>query len=164
MVSTLLTLDIRRQCDQVALNACIAKWLRGIRQGHLPGLSWLTGLLDDAVQSAAPEFFVRFAYVSQVAADVVRGASEIGADGFDLDQVVLSEFLRIAIMEWPGRWLALPNSRRFATRLSNWDITEIVLSSPLIAGRYWQGMWRDSIERYTVGANSQKCFVNNLLN
>ena len=155
IATTLLSLDIRGQCDQALLKECVANWLRRMREGHMPGLSWLTGLLDEAVQTARLSLSSDLLMFRKSLLTLLGVLSEIGANGFDLDQIVMCEFLRSTVMEWPGRWLSSPNSRSFATRLSNLDIAETVLSSPLIAGRYWQAMWQDSIERYAVCANSR---------
>jgi ubiquinone biosynthesis protein len=62
---------------------------------------------------------------------------ELGADGFQIDEVVIREFLRHFGQELPKRWFSGPASRAFATRLSNADLAETLLSSPLAIPRFW---------------------------
>jgi ubiquinone biosynthesis protein len=50
IVSTLTGLDVRQRLDQSALAGIVHHWLDRIRQGQLPGFTWLMGLLDEAVQ------------------------------------------------------------------------------------------------------------------
>jgi hypothetical protein len=42
-------------------------------------------------------------------------------------------------VEWPYRWLVLPDNRGFATRLSNADLVGVVMNLPLTATRFWLG-------------------------
>lgn len=154
IVGILLTLDLRGQCDQVSLHKCVAFWLRKIRQAHLPGLSWLTSLLDDAVQTTKLSLSSDLLMFRKSLLTLSGVLGEIGATGFDLDQTILFEFLRSSMCEWPGRWVSHPCSRSFGTRLSNFDIADIVFCSPFVVGRYWQAIWRDCAVWQAVSINS----------
>ncbi len=160
MAATILGLDVRKQCDQIVLATCIDQWLRKIRQGQLPGLSWLVGLLDEAAQSARLSMSADMLMFRKTLLTLSGVMSEIGADDFNLDEVLLCEFLHNSVREWPTRWLATPCSRAFATRLSNLDLTEAVLDSPLAICRYWQAIWLDTMERYADCGNSKNNFMN----
>ncbi len=156
MVAIILELDVRKQCNTTALRACVARWLRKIRHGGLPGLSWLVGFLDEAVQSARlsmPADLLMFRKSLLTLSGVI---SEIGAWSFNLDRLLMYEFLRSYLLEWPIRWFSDPSSRSFATRLSNLDITEVAVSSPMIVGRYWQALWRDGMDLLSAAKVSQR--------
>ena len=146
IISTLLSLDLRGECNEPPLRACVHDWLKKMRNGHLPGLSWLVGLLDDAVQRSRLSMSSELLMFRKSLLTLSGVLSEIGAENFNLDRVLLFEFLRSSMLEWPSRWVSSPNSRDYATRISNLDITETLLSSPLIVGRYWQAALRDLIE------------------
>jgi ubiquinone biosynthesis protein len=122
---------------QPGLEVVIHARLELIRQGQFPGFTWLMGLLEDAVARArlrvgADLLLFRKALhtLDGVLADIHEGDSWI-------DQVLLSEFFGHLAIEWPGRWLAPPNSRAFSTRLSNSDLVQFVLRSPLAVARFW---------------------------
>ena len=68
------------------------------------------------------------AYVKLIRGDVER---------FEIDEVLVREFLCHFTLEWPRRWVSLPHSREFATRLSNWDLTHTMLKLPWTTGRFW---------------------------
>ncbi|WP_168205055.1 AarF/UbiB family protein [Bythopirellula goksoeyrii] len=143
MVATILELDVRRQCDRTALEACVAEWLRKMRRGQLPGLTWLVGMLDEAAQSARLSMSSDMLMFRKSLLTLSGVISEIGADSFNLDQVLFCEFLHNYIREWPSRWLSSFSSRAFPTRLSNLDLTEALLDSPLAISRHWRAMWQD---------------------
>jgi hypothetical protein len=51
--------------------------------------------------------------------------------------MLLIEFMRHLLVEWPQRWFKLPYSRDFATRLSNLDLVRTALSCPATFARFW---------------------------
>jgi len=88
------------------------------------------GLLDDAVHNARLRvgadlllFRKTLHALEGVVADVCHGDSLI-------DETLFGQFISHFAAEWPGRWLAFPTSRAFATRLSNLDIFQLMLSWP----------------------------------
>jgi ubiquinone biosynthesis protein len=145
IVELLAQLDERRSVDRAALQQVAENSLRRIRRGQLPGITWLVALLDDATQTArlrvAPDLLL-FRKSLHTLEGVIN---ELGADGFDLEQSLLVEFVRHFGREWSARWCASPGSRSFATRLSNADLVHTWLSAPLAAARFWQAEWRESI-------------------
>jgi hypothetical protein len=65
---------------------------------------------------------------------------DIGEDEGAIDFALFSVFAQKLIAEWPQRWLAMPDSRAFATRLSNLDLTGLMLQYPLLAARFWSAV------------------------
>src|SRR5262249_17930727 len=63
--------------------------------------------------------------------------ADIGVERSRIDEVLLGEFLGHLAVEWPACWLALPQARTFATRLSNADLAQLMLSLPWTATRFW---------------------------
>lgn len=143
IVALLNQLDERRSVDPIALDGVVEDSLRRIRHGQLPGWTWLVRLLDEATQTArlrvAPDLML-FRKSLHTLEGVI---GELGADGFDLEQTMLTDFLCRLGCEWPHRWYAAPSSRAFSTRLSNIDLVRTILSWPLAAARFWQAEWRD---------------------
>ncbi len=123
--------------DSEALTAVVGKWVRRIRDGQLPGMTWLVGLLDEATQKARLRVVPDLMLFRKSLLTLDGVVAEIGESHGQIDNVLCIEFLRHFAREWPQRWFQLPNSRDFATRLSNLDLTGTLLSCPLTAARFW---------------------------
>ena len=63
--------------------------------------------------------------------------ADIGEGDSRIDEVLVREFLGQLALEWPRRWLAPPDSRAFATRLSNADLSRLALGLPWAVTRFW---------------------------
>ncbi len=139
IASLLLSLAQRGATNPAALHAVIHDWLRRVRRGQLPGLQWMVGLLDEAVQTArlrlAPDLLL-FRKSLHTLEGVV---ADLEVDPARMDIALQSEFLARLAVEWPWRWLAPPCSRQFRTRLSNADLARAVLNLPAAATRFWVG-------------------------
>jgi ubiquinone biosynthesis protein len=146
IVAVLRELSARRQLNQLRLHAVVDKWLRRVRLGQLPGLTWLVGMLDEATQLArlrmGPDMLM-FRKSLHTLEGVVR---DLGAKGAEIEKTLLGEFLLQFRKELPERWFSLPTSRAFATRLSTIDITATILSLPLVV-RFWQAQWLDVLRK-----------------
>jgi ubiquinone biosynthesis protein len=145
IVAVLESLSERQRPHADVLAQVVQKWLARIRAGQLPGLTWLTGMLDEAVRTARLRvatdlllFRKSLLMLEGVLAEVNRGAPEI-------DDVLLADFCHHFITEWPRRWFASFQSREFATRLSNADLTRVLLSWPSTATKLWLGPSLDSL-------------------
>jgi ubiquinone biosynthesis protein len=129
------------------LRAVVDRWLGRVRRGQLPGLTWLIGMLDEATRSSrlrvGPNMMM-FRKSLHTLEGVVR---DLGAEGAEIEKPLLREFVLQFAQEWPERWFSWPTSRAFATRLSNMDITETILSSPLAVARFWQAHWHDVLRK-----------------
>ena len=107
----------------------------------MPGLTWLQGLLDDAVstsQLSLPADLVMFRKVLLTLTGVL---SEIGPQGFDLDSCLMGEFAYNFVCDWPARWWSAPQSRDFAIKLSNLELLETLVRLPLAAFHMWVTPW-----------------------
>jgi len=137
ITEVLAAIGERQSADVAVLRSVVQARLRRLRQGQFPGLAWLLGLLDEAVQAArlrvAPDLLM-----FRKSLHTLEGVSHsLGGSNFQMDEVLCREFLCHFTTEWPRRWLSLPNSREFATRMSNVDLTRVVLSLPWTAARFW---------------------------
>ncbi|MEQ8786877.1 MAG: AarF/UbiB family protein [Pirellulaceae bacterium] len=145
IVAVLEQLAERRRADRELLVEVVANRLRQVRRGRFPGLTWLVGLLDDAVHLAGLRVAADLMLFRKSLHTLEGLVAELGGDEEQIDQVLRGEFLLHFAKEWPLRWLSLPYSRRFATRLSNADLTETVLSLPLANARFWFGHGLDLV-------------------
>jgi ubiquinone biosynthesis protein len=143
IVAILESLSERRQANVTVLRQIADNWLRSVRRGHLPGLSWIIGLLDEAHRLARLRVGPDLMLLRKSLLTLEGVVGELGAAGFQMDEVLLAEFTRQFSREWPERWFSLPTSRSFATRLSNLDLASTILEMPLAAARFWQAEWWD---------------------
>jgi ubiquinone biosynthesis protein len=137
IASTLVDLAEPQRVDLPLLMSIVRGRLKHIRQGELPGLTWLTGLLDETVQKGSLRFDSDLLMLRKTVYALEGVITDIGAESHCVDTVLLSEFVTHLAYEFPYRWLAFPVSREFPTRLSNADLAELMLSFPLTATRYW---------------------------
>jgi ubiquinone biosynthesis protein len=161
IVTTLAGLAERGRVDRPALEAVVHAWLGRVRQGRFPGFTWLMGLLDEAFQAARLRVGSDLLLFRKTLHTLEGVVADIGAADGQVDEVLLAEFLRHLAAEWPLRWLAPPDSRAFATRLSNADLARWMLSLPWAATRFWldqfylplyQEQRSDSIRPVPLGA------------
>jgi ubiquinone biosynthesis protein len=133
IVSALEGLTERQLVDRPALEAVVHAWLERALRGQFPGFTWLMGLLDEAVQTARLRVGSDLLLFRKALHTLEGVLADIGAGENRIDQVLLGKFLLYLAMEWPQRWLTLPSSRAFATRLSTIDLAELTLRLPLTA-------------------------------
>jgi ubiquinone biosynthesis protein len=146
IVTVLTTLADRQQLDDQALEAVVEDWVKRVRHGQFPGLSWLVGLLDDSVRLGGLRFAADMMLFRKSLHTLQGVVADVGDCGGQIDQALSIEFLRNFATEWPQRWLQMPHSRDFATRLSNFDVTRTMLSSPMAVARFWSGNTADILE------------------
>ncbi len=130
-------LSKRQSGDLPALKSIVTKWMGHIRDGHLPGFTWLTGLLDDAVGNAGLRFGADLMLFRKALHMVEGVVTDMGGENGLIDQVLLSEFVLHFCTEWPWRFLRPPDSHAFATRVSNADLAELMWSLPWTAVGFW---------------------------
>jgi ubiquinone biosynthesis protein len=138
LVTALVGLSEWGGIDRPALASVARSWLGRIRQGRFPGFTQMMGLLDEAVQAARLRVGADLLLFRKTLHTLEGVVADIGA-GDRLDTVLLGQFLGHLAAEYPQRWLRLPGSRAFATRLSNADLAEAVLGWPWAVARFWLG-------------------------
>ena len=104
------------------------------------------GLLDEAVQTARLRVGADLLLFRKTLHTLEGVVADIGAEASPIDAVLLGEFLHQLVVEWPQRWLALPHSRAFATRLSNADLAQWVLTLPWAMTQLWLDSFRQPHE------------------
>ncbi|WP_372894853.1 AarF/UbiB family protein [Stieleria sp.] len=132
--------------DETALKAVAEKWVACVRRGRFPGLSWLVAMLDEAVQQAklrVPEDLMLFRKSLLALEGVVM---DVGDRTGLIDRTLNMEFMRHFAVELPQRWFHPPFSHRFATQVSNFDITHALLGAPTALASFLTGHALDAIE------------------
>ncbi len=142
IVRVLSEIAERDYLDQ-KLQSIVKSRLRKLRQGQFPGLFWLVGMLDEAVQDASLRLKPDLMMFRKSLYTLEGVVAEVGARADAFDKVLCVGFFRYLAMEWPYRWFTLPNSREFATHLSNFDITQAILAYPSSVARFWMGQGLD---------------------
>ena len=134
------------QPDEVALRSVADKWVQRVVHGQFPGLSWLVGMLDEAVLNAklrVPDDFMLFRKSLLTLEGVV---TDVGERTGLIDRTLNTEFLRHFAKELPKRWVFPPSSRSFATQLSNFDITHAMLGAPTALASFLTSHAFDALE------------------
>jgi hypothetical protein len=138
IAAALALLSERPEIDAHAVLPVIRASLEHVRKGRLPGLLWLTDLLDNAVQVGV-RFGAEMLLMRKMLHALEGVIADIGADRTCIDSVLLGRFFAKMAGEWPYRWLAWADSREFVTRLSNADLAGVMMGLPLTASRFWLG-------------------------
>jgi ubiquinone biosynthesis protein len=152
LAATVEGLAGQQPVDESALGSVVRAWLRRVRQGQFPGFTWLMGLLDEAVQTARLRVAADLLLFRKSLHTLEGVVADVGAGEGRIDRVLQGEFLRRLAVEWPGRWLARPDSRAFATRLSNADLARLVLGLPWAVTRYWLDQGLDLLDHFQAAA------------
>lgn len=146
MVSELNHLADKGSVDQTKMRSIVQGGLRKIRQGQFPGLTWLVGMLDEVVHEASLRLKVDLMLFRKSLYTLEGVVSEVGASSEAFDRVLSVRFIQHLVMEWPSRWFTMPNSRNYATHLSNFDLTKAILSCPSSITRFWKGQGSDFLD------------------
>jgi ubiquinone biosynthesis protein len=137
VMGALMALDEGERVDRPGLHLVVDASLARVRRGQFPGLTWLIGMLDEAVQIArlrpGPDLLL-FRKALHTLDGVV---TDIAAGPQGIDNALLGELTRLMIVEWPLRWLTPPSSRELPTRLSNADLGWVALNFPWTVARAW---------------------------
>jgi ubiquinone biosynthesis protein len=145
MVATLTELS-EKPADPATLDSVARAWLRRIRQGQIPGFSWMMGMLDDAVLTSGVRFGADLMLFRKTLHTLDGVLADIGAECGSMDFLLMREFFHHLAAELPGRWISPPDWRGFPTRLSNNDIKRMITGIPWAAAQLWVGHWMDILE------------------
>jgi hypothetical protein len=137
IVTALTELAEPRGADLPALRSVVQAALRRIRHGQFPGFSWLLKMLDEAALATRLRFAADLTLLRKALHIIAGVAADIAAGGHGIDRVLVRDFLGHLVGEWPQRWISLPGSRAFPTRVSNADLAELMLGLPATATRFW---------------------------
>ncbi len=128
------------------LGSVVDAWLTRIRQGQFPGLGWLIGLLDDAVQQARMRVSVDLMLFRKSLHTLEGVLADVGERSGQIDKTLCLEFLKHFAVEWPRRWYHAPHSRDYATQLSNLDLAQLWLNYPTTVARFWTAQAADFMD------------------
>ncbi len=145
IVRILSQLAERRSVDTEALRLVVNDWLRRCRWGQLPGLAWFVGMVDDAVQRGGLRVAADLMLFRKSLLTLTGLVAELGLDDSEIDRVLLIDFIRHFVIDSLNRWSIPPFSRECATRISNWDLAELMLNVPNTIARFWIGNMIDSL-------------------
>ncbi|MCA9072560.1 MAG: AarF/ABC1/UbiB kinase family protein [Planctomycetaceae bacterium] len=157
IVTYLKKLDHSKTSNSEVLELVVDDWVARIRRGQFPGFTWLTGLFGDAVEKARLRFAPDLMLFRKSLHTLEGVIADVSADSFRIDEAMLIDFLRHFSQEWPRRWITRPDSRDFATRLSNFDISKLALSYPSTFLRFWVGFIGNLVRNLKVPETSNDC-------
>jgi ubiquinone biosynthesis protein len=143
----LTQLSVRQQPDPSALQQVAREWIRRVRKGTFPGMSWLVGMLDDAVKRAGVQVCAELMLFRKTLLVLEGVCAEVGESEGLISRTLMVEFLKHFAIEWPSRWIRSPTSRRFSTRLSSVDLASTVLNAPAALSRFWSEQTIELAER-----------------
>jgi ubiquinone biosynthesis protein len=160
IVLVLEQLADRQRLDDQAIRAVAEAWVRRVRRGQFPGLSWLVGMLDEAAEKARLRVSPDMMLFRKSLLTLEGVVAEVGECSGQIDKTLSIQFLRHFAAEYPQRWIQLPASRDFSTRLSNLDVTQTLLSYPTTVARFWTGHSLDILEacvrRWEAGVQTDR--------
>ena len=135
-----------REPERSKLREVVDESLSEIRRGAFPSFQWMVALLDRSMTSAGltpAEDMILFRKVILTLLSVVRDvSSEVSAD----EIMTTSAFFHL-LREAPERMLKPFGDDTGRGHLKTRDLTEIFMTWPLTAGRYWCGVMRDVLGR-----------------
>lgn len=136
--------------NRAAVDEVLVAALRKLRRGTLPGLSWLTSLLDDLVVRAGVIFnadLMLFRKSLLTLEGVLTGLTQGDSERQEalLDETIFSGFL----YNWAGEWPHALGARALHTHMSALDALSVLWATPLTAARWWSQTTSDFFERST---------------
>ena len=136
--------------DRPALESVVHAWLGRIMRGQFPGFTWLSrpARRGGSVRRGCASGPTCCSSARRSTPSRGWSPTSCGKESeVNFDRILLGEFLVHLAAEWPQRWLVPPDSRAFATRLSNVDLTSLLLGLPWAATRFWLGQLQPATRR-----------------
>jgi ubiquinone biosynthesis protein len=132
-------------CKESALVPIVDQALRRVRQGEIPGLSWLTDLLDQSLLRAGLRFPPHLTMFRKVLLTLSGVLADLSAE-HSSNPVLFGSGLRQFLSEWLDRASGPMSSRAHGTHLSNNDLLGLWAGLPLTASNYWLSGCLDALE------------------
>lgn len=120
--------------DPARLREPIEGALRSLRQGRLPGPTWIAGLMDGVLTSGAR--FPADLLMLRKSLFTLHGVIEDISPDFPLDRFFFTKAISSLIREWPFRIFGGLRSRDFSTNVSNADLLRAYASTPVLFVNY----------------------------
>jgi ubiquinone biosynthesis protein len=124
------TINVRK------LDHIIHERLFRLRRGELPGMNWMLGLLDDAVQQAGLRVSADLMLFRKTLLTLEGLIDELSEGDVRIDDVLLVSFVERFCSEWPQRFCQGLSECSPGTRISNADLVRLLLSAPTAAARW----------------------------
>jgi predicted unusual protein kinase regulating ubiquinone biosynthesis (AarF/ABC1/UbiB family) len=123
--------------DGAALRGVAQAWVERVRGGAFPGMMWLTGMLDDAIQHGKMRVRADLMLFRRAVHSLQGVLADIHAAGTAADWAVARALLGHLAEEWPARFVLPATSRAYATRISTAELAELMLALPWSAAQIW---------------------------
>lgn len=118
-----------------ALQEVVEESLTALSRNGLPSMAWLVELLDNAALQGGLRVSADLMMFRKSLLTLTGVLTDLEDEGWEQEKVMLLEFAMHFAAEWPQRWLRLPCSRNYATRLSNLDLAEAASALPWTLAR-----------------------------
>lgn len=128
--------------DEEHLVEIVENALTRVRWGEFPGFDWMTDLFDRLVTEAGATFPPELVMFRKALLTLAGVVSDISPTCHP-DRVLLRAAWAQFFADLPQRVGATPDSRSFASHLSNNDLVQLWLHTPAATARYWEGAWED---------------------
>ncbi len=126
----------RGPVDEAALHRVADSHLGRLPASGLPGLHWLTRLMDEVVTGLRIRFGADLVMFRKVLHTLEGVIADVAPD-WPADRALMLAFLTRLNLEWGARMVAPPFDRGFATHLSNADLAELAMAAPQTATQHW---------------------------
>ncbi|MCB1909112.1 MAG: AarF/ABC1/UbiB kinase family protein [Rhodocyclaceae bacterium] len=132
--------------DDPRLGSAVDLALAELRRGRFPGADWLLALLDRVTAGAAPAPHQDLLLFRKAWLTIAGVIADLDAE-HAADPVLIGEGIERWLGEWPARMLARPDSRLFATHLSNIDLMRGWADGWLWPLRFYGGLLAPAIRQ-----------------
>jgi ubiquinone biosynthesis protein len=139
VIEMLLRLSERPSRYPAQLAVTVQRHMQRIRSGQLPDFPWVLRLMDDAFMEGGLDADSDLLLYRKSLYTLEGVITDVAPNPRTIEHAFFFDFVRHLVTEAPQRWLSTIDSRAFATRLSNMDLTQLALSVPFAAARFWLG-------------------------
>lgn len=130
--------------NESALAPVVDQALRRVRWGEIPGLRWLTDLLDQSLLRGGLRFPPHLTAFRKVLLTLSGVLADLSAE-HSSNTILFNSGFRQFLSEWSSRVAGPMLSRSYGSHLSNEDLLRFWAGLPLTASTYWLAGWSDAI-------------------